>query len=204
MEVKMAKKEKKEKGLVSDGKVPNVESRLRMLYKDKVIPEMMKEFEWKNPHQVPKLEKVIINMGVGEGSRDIKLIEGAVVDLTIISGQKPVLNRARNSVAQFKIRTGMPVGLMVTIRGNMMYHFLEKLFTIALPRVRDFQGLNSNSFDGHGNYTLGIREQIVFPEISYNDITKVRGMDITIVTSAENDAEARSLLKNLGCPLRAK
>jgi large subunit ribosomal protein L5 len=204
MEVKMAKKEKKEKGLVSDGKVPNVESRLRMLYKDKVIPEMMKEFEWKNPHQVPKLEKVIINMGVGEGSRDIKLIEGAVVDLTIISGQKPVLTRARNSVAQFKIRTGMPVGLMVTIRGNMMYHFLEKLFTIALPRVRDFQGLNSNSFDGHGNYTLGIREQIVFPEISYNDITKVRGMDITIVTSAENDAEARSLLKNLGCPLRAK
>lgn len=204
MDVKMAKKEKKEKGLVSDGKVPNVESRLRMLYKDKVIPEMMKEFEWKNPHQVPKLEKVVINMGVGEGSRDIKLIEGAVVDLTIITGQKPVLTRARNSVAQFKIRTGMPVGLMVTIRGNMMYHFLEKLFTIALPRVRDFQGLNSNSFDGHGNYTLGIREQIVFPEISYNDITKVRGMDITIVTSAGNDAEARSLLRNLGCPLRAK
>lgn len=204
MEVKMAKKEKKEKGLVSDGKVPNVESRLRMLYKEKVIPEMMKEFEWKNPHQVPKLEKVIINMGVGEGSRDIKLIEGAIVDLTIITGQKPVLTRARNSVAQFKIRTGMPVGLMVTIRGNMMYHFLEKLFTIALPRVRDFQGLNSNSFDGHGNYTLGIREQIVFPEINYNEITKVRGMDITIVTTAENDAEARSLLRNLGCPLRAK
>jgi large subunit ribosomal protein L5 len=204
MDVKMAKKEKKEKGLVSDGKVPNVESRLRMLYKEKVIPEMMKEFEWKNPHQVPKLEKVIINMGVGEGSRDIKLIEGAVVDLSVIAGQKPVLTRARNSVAQFKIRTGMPVGLMVTIRGNMMYHFLEKLFTIALPRVRDFQGLNSNSFDGHGNYTLGIREQIVFPEINYNEITKVRGMDITIVTTAENDAEARSLLRNLGCPLRAK
>ena len=199
----MAKK-KKEKAAQSDGKIPSVKSQLYSHFCDKVIPDMMKEFGWSNPHQVPRLEKIVLNMGVGEGSRDIKLIEAAIKDLQIISGQKPVITRAKHSVAQFKIRAGMPVGLMVTIRSKMMYHFLEKLFTIALPRVRDFQGLSPNSFDGHGNYTMGIREQIVFPEISYDEISKVRGFDITIVTSANNDAEAKVLLEKLGCPLREK
>jgi large subunit ribosomal protein L5 len=199
----MAKKKKK-KAVQSDGKIPKMESRLRKHYRDKIIPDMMKEFGWKNPHQVPRLEKIVMNMGVGEGSRDFKLIEAAINDFMVISGQKPVITRARKSVAQFKIRAGMPVGLMVTIRGEMMYHFLEKLFTVALPRVRDFQGLSPNSFDGHGNYTMGIREQIVFPEISYDEISKVRGFDISIVTSADNDAEAKSLLNQLGCPIREK
>jgi large subunit ribosomal protein L5 len=199
----MAKKDK-EKSAQSEGKLPKVSSRLKANFRGKVIPDMMKEFGWTNSHQVPRLEKIILNMGVGEGSRDIKLIEAAIKDMSSISGQKPIITRARNSVAQFKIRTGMPVGIMVTMRGELMYHFLEKFFTIALPRVRDFQGLSPNSFDGHGNYTLGIKEQIVFPEISYDEITKVRGLDITIVTSAKNDAEAKSLLKHLGCPFRAR
>ncbi|MFH1515376.1 MAG: 50S ribosomal protein L5, partial [bacterium] len=182
----MAKK-KKDQNIQTNGKVPKVESRLHKQYREKIIPEMMKEFGWTNVHQVPTLEKVVLNMGVGEGSRDIKLIEAAINDLMIISGQKPVITRARKSIAQFKLREGMPVGLMVTIRGDMMYHFIEKLFTIALPRVRDFRGLNPNSLDGHGNYTLGVREQIVFPEINYDEITKVRGLDITMVTTAKND-----------------
>lgn len=199
----MAKK-KKAKVEQSDGKIPSVGSRLFAHYREKIVPEMMKEFGFKNMHQVPRLEKIVLNMGVGEGSRDIKLIEAAVNDIQIVSGQKPVMTRAKHSVAQFKIRAGMPVGLMVTIRGKLMYHFLEKFFTLALPRVRDFQGLNPNSFDGHGNFTLGIREQIVFPEISYDEISKVRGFDISIVTTANNDAEAKSLLLHLGCPLRQK
>lgn len=198
-----AKKKKDTNGL-SDGKLPVVKSRLKGIYKDRVVSDMMKEFGWTNMHQVPRLQKVVLNMGVGEGSRDIKLIESAIEEMSKIAGQRPVITRAKASVAQFKIRTGMPVGVSVTLRGDLMYHFLEKLFTTALPRVRDFQGLNPNSFDGHGNYTLGIKEQIVFPEISYDEITKVRGLDITIVTTANNDAEARSLLKHLGLPLRAK
>lgn len=204
----MAKKEKKEavkeKQVVSDGRIPKVESRLKKLYFEKVVPEMMKEFGWTNPNQVPRLEKVVLNMGVGEGSRDIKVIEAAMKDLAMITGQRPVITRAKKSVAAYKIRTGMPIGTAVTLRGSLMYHFLDKLFTIALPRVRDFSGLNPNSFDGHGNYTIGIREQIVFPEISYDEISKVRGLDITIVTTAKNDAEARSLLIHLGCPIRSK
>ena len=201
---KKEKKETKEKAPVADGKIPAVKSRLRQQYNDKAVPEMMKEFGWKNRNQVPRVDKVIINMGVGEGSRDIKLIEAAIKDLLIIAGQKPVITRAKKSVAAYKIRTGMPVGLAVTLRGSLMLHFLDKFFSIALPRVRDFNGLNPNSFDGHGNYTIGIREQIVFPEINYDEITKVRGMDITIVTTAENDAEAKSLLINLGCPIRRR
>ena len=204
----MAKKEKKEgakeKQVQSDGRIPKVKSRLKAMYFEKAIPEMMKEFGWANPNQVPRLDKVVVNMGVGEGSRDIKMIESSMKDLSLISGQRPVVTRAKKSVAAFKIRTGMPVGTSVTLRGILMYHFLEKLFAIALPRVRDFSGLSPNSFDGHGNYTIGIREQIVFPEINYDEITKVRGMDITIVTTADNDAEAKSLLVNLGCPIRSR
>jgi len=201
---KKEKKETKEKAQVADGSIPKVQSRLKQLYSGKVIPEMMKEFGWKNPNRVPRIDKVVINMGVGEGSRDIKLIEAAMKDLSIIAGQKPVITRAKTSVAAYKIRTGMPVGISVVLRGSLMNHFLDKLFSIALPRVRDFNGLNPNSFDGHGNYTIGIREQIVFPEINYDEITKVRGMDITIVTTADNDAEAKSLLINLGCPIRRR
>jgi len=204
----MAKKEKKdtakEKQAQSDGRIPKVQSRLKTMYFEKAVPEMMKEFGWKNPNQVPRLEKVILNMGVGEGSRDIKIIEASMKDLSMITGQRPVVTRAKKSVAAFKIRTGMPVGTAVTLRGILMYHFLDKLFAIALPRVRDFSGLNPNSFDGHGNYTMGIKEQIVFPEISYDEVTKIRGLDITIVTTADNDAEAKSLLTHLGCPIRSK
>jgi large subunit ribosomal protein L5 len=178
------------------------ESRLRKKFRTDVVASMMRQFSWKNPHQVPHVEKVIVNIGVGDASRDIKLLEAAQRDLTIITGQKPLQSRARKSVAAYKIRTGMPIGAFVTLRGNRMYEFLDRLFSLALPRVRDFQGLNPNSFDGTGNFTFGIREQLVFPEIDYDEIDKVRGMDITIVTTAENDMQALALLRHLGCPFR--
>jgi large subunit ribosomal protein L5 len=178
------------------------ESRLHARYIAEVVPALMRKFGWKNPNQAPKVEKVVINIGVGEASKDIKMLENAVRDLKIITGQAPVQTRARTSVAAYKIRTGMPIGTFVTLRGNRMYEFLDRLFSLALPRVRDFQGLNPNSFDGTGNFTFGIKEQLVFPEIDYDDIDKVRGMDITIVTTAENDMHALALLKSLGCPFR--
>jgi len=178
------------------------QSRLLKRFREEIVPALQKEFTWDNPHMVPRLEKIVINMGVGEGARDFKMIEAAIKDLTIIAGQKPMVTRARTSQAAYKIRTGMPVGTMVTLRSNRMYEFLDKLFNIALPRVRDFQGLNPNSFDGSGNYTFGIREQLVFPEIDYDEIDRVRGMDITIVTTAENDLHAQALLRELGCPFR--
>jgi large subunit ribosomal protein L5 len=177
-------------------------SRLLTQYREEVVPAMMREFGWKNPLEVPRLEKVIISMGVGEGSRDIKILESAGKDLTVISGQRPVVTKARKSVASYKLRTGMPVGTFVTLRGNRMYEFVDKLFSIALPRVRDFQGISPNSFDGTGNFTMGIREQLVFPEIDYDEIDRVRGMDITIVTTAKNDMHALALLRGLGCPFR--
>ncbi len=202
----MAKKDKKKKTKVkgSDGRpLRTPVSRLLARYRDEVVPELMREFGWTNRFQVPVLEKVVINMGVGDGARDYKLIEAAAADLTIIAGQKPVVTKTRTSQAAYKIRTGMPVGTFVTIRGNRMYEFLDKLFSIALPRVRDFQGLNPNAFDGTGNFTFGIREQLVFPEIDYDEIDRVRGMDITMVTTAKNDMHALALLKALGCPFRA-
>jgi large subunit ribosomal protein L5 len=177
-------------------------SRLLTQDREEVVPAMMREFGWKNPLEVPRLEKVIISMGVGEGSRDIKILESAGKDLTVISGQRPVVTKARKSVASYKLRTGMPVGTFVTLRGNRMYEFVDKLFSIALPRVRDFQGISPNSFDGTGNFTMGIREQLVFPEIDYDEIDRVRGMDITIVTTAKNDMHALALLRGLGCPFR--
>ena len=177
-------------------------SRLRARYREEVVPAMMRQFGWDNPHQVPKVAKVVVNIGVGEASRDIKVLEAAQRDLAIITGQHAVTTKARLSVAAYKIRTGMPIGTFVTLRGNRMYEFLDRLFSLALPRVRDFQGLNPNSFDGTGNFTFGIREQLVFPEIDYDEIDKVRGMDITIVTTAENDIHALALLRNLGCPFR--
>ena len=177
-------------------------SRLWKRYREEIRPSLVKEFSFSNEWESPRLEKVVINMGVGEGARDIKILEAAIVDLTVIAGQKPMMTRAHTSQAAYKIRTGMPVGTSVTLRGNRMYEFLDKLFNIALPRVRDFQGLNPNSFDGSGNFTFGIKEQLVFPEIDYDEIDRVRGMDITIVTTAKNDKHAASLLKELGCPFK--
>ncbi|MCG0276124.1 MAG: 50S ribosomal protein L5 [Thermosediminibacteraceae bacterium] len=174
--------------------------RLREKYEKEVIPAMMKKFNYKNVMQVPRLEKVVLNMGISDAKENPKAIESATRDLAMITGQKPVVTKAKKSIASFKIRKGMAIGAKVTLRGNRMYEFLDKLFNIALPRVRDFKGLSPNSFDGRGNYTLGIREQLIFPEIDYDKIDKIRGMDITIVTTAKTDEEARELLKGLGMP----
>ncbi|MCY0885541.1 MAG: 50S ribosomal protein L5 [Firmicutes bacterium] len=165
-----------------------------------VRAQLAERFHYDNPSQVPKLVKVIINMGVGDAIQNPKLLEAAVADLTAITGQKPMITRAKKSVASFKVRKGMAIGCMVTLRRQRMFDFLEKLFFIALPRVRDFHGLSTRGFDGRGNYTLGVREQIIFPEIEYDKVEKVRGMDVTIVTSARTDEEARALLEGLGMP----
>ncbi len=200
---KSDKKKDKKEDAPPEPYVPLVPPRMLLLYRDKVVPQMMKEFGWTNANRVPRIEHVTINIGIGEGARDIKQIEASIVDVRTIAGQQPVITRARKSAAQYKLRAGMPLGLMLTLRGRRMYHFLDKLFNLALPRVRDFQGLNPNSFDGRGNFTMGLKEQLVFPEIDYDKVSRVRGMDITIVTSARNDVEAAHLLKGLGCPLRS-
>lgn len=175
---------------------------VRRLYEEKVSAEMQKKFGYKNVMQVPKLKKIVVNMGVGEGITDAKVIEAAVKDMTTITGQAPTVNRARKAIAGFKLREGMPVGCSVTLRGTMMYEFFDRLVNVAIPRIRDFRGLNPKSFDGNGNYTFGVKEQIIFPEIDYDKILKVMGMDITIVTSAETDEEARELIMLLGMPLK--
>jgi len=175
-------------------------NRLKQKYEEEVIPAMMKRFSYKNRWQVPHLEKVIINMGVGEAARDAKDMDGAVRSLTQISGQKPVITRAKKSIANFKIRAGMMVGCRVTLRGEMMFTFLDKLLNVSLPRIRDFRGTSPRSFDGRGNYSIGIKEQLIFPEISYDDVDKIRGMDITIVTTANTDEEGRAFLELLGMP----
>jgi large subunit ribosomal protein L5 len=181
-------------------------ARLRDKYRDEIAPALMKELGLENIMEVPKVVKVVINMGVGRAGQtggDPKLLDGAVKDLTLIAGQKPVITRAKKSIAAFKIRAGAKIGCMVTLRGDRAYEFLDRLFNITLPRVRDFQGLNPNSFDGRGNYSFGMREQIVFPEINF-DPDHVRGLDVIIHTSARNDQEARALLTKLGMPLRQK
>ncbi|MDE7367247.1 MAG: 50S ribosomal protein L5 [Lachnospiraceae bacterium] len=175
-------------------------SRLRDQFNEKIVDEMMKKFEYKNKLQVPKLEKIVINMGVGEAKDNAKLLEAAVKDLEIISGQKAVVTKAKKSVANFKLREGMPIGCKVTLRGEKMYEFADRLINLALPRVRDFRGINPNSFDGRGNYALGIKEQLIFPEIEYDKIDKVRGMDVIFVTTANTDEEARELLTLFGMP----
>jgi large subunit ribosomal protein L5 len=177
-------------------------ARLRALYEEEARALLMKEFSYSNPMQVPKLTKVVLNMGLGEAIQNIKVLESAQGELTAISGQKPVVTRARRSIAAFKLREGMPIGCMVTLRSTRMYHFLDKLFNFALPRVRDFRGINPNSFDGRGNFSLGIKEQIIFPEIDYDKIDKIKGLNITIVTTAKTDEEGRSLLRYLGMPFR--
>ena len=175
-------------------------SRLKDFYEAQIIPEMTKKFSYKNKLAVPKLEKIIINMGVGEAKENAKVLDGAVRDMSIISGQKPVVTKAKKSIANFKLREGMNIGCKVTLRGDRMYAFADKLVNIALPRVRDFRGVKANSFDGRGNYTMGIKEQLIFPEIEYDKIDKIRGMDIVFVTTAKTDEEARELLRLFGMP----
>jgi len=178
--------------------------RLKEKYREEIVPALKERLGYTNDFQVPRLEKIVVNMGVGEGAHDPKAIDAAMKDLSIITGQKPKLNRARKSVAGFKLRTGMSVGCKVTLRGDRMYEFLDRLTNLAIPRVRDFRGLNPKSFDGGGNYNMGLDEQLVFPEIDYDDIDKVRGMDITIVTTAKNDEEGLALLEAFGMPFRGK
>ena len=177
-------------------------SNFKEKYTKEIVPELMKEFGYTSVMQVPKLEKIIVNIGAGEGSKDEKFITAAVNDLTQITGQKPVVTKARKSIAGFKIREGQAVGVKVTLRGENMYYFFEKLVKVGLPRVRDFRGVSAHSFDGHGNYTLGIKEQLIFPEIEYDDVVKVRGMDIVFVTTAKSNEEAKSLLKGFGMPFK--
>lgn len=177
-------------------------ARLKEKYTQEIVPAMMKKFNYKNIMQVPKIEKVVINMGVGDAVQNAKLLDAAVNDLTLIAGQKPVITRAKKSISGFKLREGMPIGAKVTLRGDRMYYFLDKLFNVALPRVRDFRGVSTKGFDGRGNYTLGLKEQLIFPEIEYDKVDKIRGMDVVIVTTAKTDEEARELLNELGMPFR--
>jgi large subunit ribosomal protein L5 len=179
-----------------------VDARLRHVYKDRVIPALVKEFGYKNVMAVPKIHKVALNIGLGEATQNGKLMDGAVNELGQIAGQKPVITKAKKSIAAFKLREGMAIGTMVTLRGDRMYEFLDRLMNVALPRVRDFRGVSTKSFDGRGNYTLGIKDQLLFPEIDYNKVEKVKGMNISIITTARTDAEGLALLKNLGMPFR--
>ena len=177
-------------------------ARLRDKYKNDIAPALAKEFDIKNPMAVPKVEKIVINMGLGEASSNAKILDVATEELKSITGQKPVITKAKKSIAAFKLRQGMAIGTMVTLRGDRMYEFLDRLISIALPRVRDFRGISAKAFDGRGNYTLGIREQLIFPEIDFNKVDKTRGMNISIITTARNDDQARSLLKLMGMPFR--
>lgn len=175
-------------------------ARLKEKYNSEVKPALMEKFGYKNIMQVPRLEKVVINMGVGEATQNPKALDGAVQDLTLITGQKPIVTRAKKSIAAFKLRANMPIGCKVTLRGDRMYEFVDKLFNVALPRVRDFRGVSPKGFDGRGNFTMGLKEQLIFPEIDYDKIDKLRGMDISFVTTAKNDEESRELLRLLGMP----
>jgi large subunit ribosomal protein L5 len=175
-------------------------ARLKEKYLSEICPALLQKFGYQSVMQVPKVEKVVINMGVGEAAGNIKVLDSAVADLQLITGQKPVITRAKKSIAGFKLREGMPIGVKVTLRGDRMYYFLDKLFNIALPRVRDFRGISAKAFDGRGNYTLGLKEQLIFPEIEYDQVDKVRGMDVVIVTTANTDEQARELLGQLGMP----
>jgi len=178
------------------------EARLRQHYQKRVIPALVKEFGYKNVMAVPKVQKVSLNIGLGEATQNAKLLDGAVNELSQIAGQKPVITKAKKSIAAFKLREGVSIGTMVTLRGERMYEFLDRLMNVALPRVRDFRGVSSKSFDGRGNYTLGIRDQLIFPEIDYNKVEKIKGMNISITTSAKTDAEGLALLRHMGMPFR--
>jgi large subunit ribosomal protein L5 len=175
---------------------------LKTRYIEDIVPKLTEQFSFSNVHQVPKVVKIVINRGLGEASQNAKALESSINELAVITGQKPVVTRAKKAIAGFKIRKGMPVGVMVTLRGAKMYAFLERLIALALPRIRDFRGISPKSFDGRGNYSLGLREQLVFPEIDYDSIDQIRGLDISIITSATNDEEGRALLKEMGMPFR--
>ncbi|MBT9312333.1 50S ribosomal protein L5 [Leptothoe kymatousa] len=175
---------------------------LKDFYNTKVVPKLMEQFEYQNVHEVPKVLKVTVNRGLGEASQNAKALEASVSEVGVITGQRPVITRAKKAIAGFKIRQGMPVGVMVTLRAERMYAFLNRLINLVLPRIRDFRGVSPKSFDGRGNYTLGLREQLIFPEVDYDSVDQVRGMDITIVTTAKTDEEGRALLKELGMPFR--
>ncbi|CEE00002.1 hypothetical protein B4064_0067 [Caldibacillus thermoamylovorans] len=177
-------------------------NRLKEKYIKEIVPSLMSKFNYKSVMQVPKLEKIVVNMGVGDAVQNSKALDNAVEELTLITGQKPVVTRAKKSIAGFRLREGMPIGAKVTLRGERMYDFLDKLVSVSLPRVRDFRGVSKNAFDGRGNYTLGIKEQLIFPEIDYDKVAKVRGMDIVIVTTANTDEESRELLTQLGMPFK--
>lgn len=177
-------------------------ARLKKKYLEEVAPALLKHFGYKNVMQIPKIEKVVVNMGLGEAVQNPKVIDAAMADLATITGQKPVVTRAKKSIAAFKIRQGMPIGIKVTLRGERMWDFLDRLMNMALPRVRDFRGVSTKAFDGRGNYTLGLKEQLIFPEIDYDKVDKIRGMDVVIVTTAPTDEEARQLLKFLGMPFK--
>jgi large subunit ribosomal protein L5 len=177
-------------------------ARLKEKYRNEIAPALAKEFDIKNPMAIPKIEKIVVNMGLGEGISNSKVLDVAAEELRTITGQKPVITKAKKSIAAFKLRQGMNIGAMVTLRGDRMYEFLDRLISVALPRVRDFRGISPKAFDGRGNYTLGVREQLIFPEIDFNKVDKTRGMNISIVTTAKTDDQARSLLKSLGMPFR--
>lgn len=176
--------------------------RLKSLYKETIVPKLKEQFGYENIHQVPKVIKITINRGLGEASQNAKAMEASLNEIAIITGQKPVVTRAKKAIAGFKIRQGMPVGVMVTLRSERMYSFLDRLINLALPRIRDFRGISPKSFDGSGNYTLGVREQLIFPEVSYDSVDQIRGMDISIITTAKTDEEGRALLKEMGMPFR--
>jgi large subunit ribosomal protein L5 len=177
--------------------------RLKELFREKVLPAMMKEFGYKNPMQVPRLERIVLNVGMGEAIQNVKLLESAAAELEQITGQKPVLTRAKKAIAGFKLREGLPIGVKVTLRGARMHEFMDRLVSVALPRIRDFRGISPKAFDGRGNYTLGLKEQLTFPEIKYDDIASIHGMDITFVTTAMRNEEGKALLAHLGMPFRA-
>jgi large subunit ribosomal protein L5 len=177
-------------------------NRFKESYNAQAVPKLIEQFKYQNVHQVPKFEKVVINRGLGEGAQNAKFLEASINEIAVIAGQKPVVTRAKKAIAGFKIRKGMPVGMMVTLRSDRMYNFLDRLINFTLPRIRDFRGVNAKSFDGRGNYTLGVREQLIFPEINYDDIDQMRGMDISIITTANTDEEGRALLRVMGMPFR--
>jgi large subunit ribosomal protein L5 len=201
----MARKPKESEDTIergTSGKLPT--PRLKQVFKDQVRPKLTEQFSYKSSMQVPRLDKIVINMGTGNGEKDPKHLENSIRDMTLISGQKPIVTTAKKAISNFKLREGMKVGCKVTLRGDRAYHFLDKLATVVLPRIRDFQGLSPKSFDGRGNYSLGLKEQLVFPEIPYDTFDRIRGMDIVICTTAKTDEESRAYLKAMGLPLRDK
>jgi len=215
----MAKAEKSQTGKSSGRKAPKKEiqapsqldqggeesrfsPRLRDTYREKVVPALIKEFGYKNVMQVPKLERIVLNVGMGEALQNVKVLESAVTELGAVTGQKPIVTRAKKAIAGFKLRQGLPIGAKVTLRNRRMYEFFDRLVSLALPRIRDFRGVSPKSFDGRGNYTFGLKEQLIFPEIKYDDVASIHGMDITVVTTAKTNEEGRSLLKHLGMPFR--